>query len=419
MSKNRKTKKTQKKKTKPLLKDSDWEEWLPGDEEPIELEGFLRVPLTCVGLHAAAENGLAFVASELQGFRETMEDCHFFRSGFRNFPNLAAAALFDGHGSKTVAALLADKLPGALESFFAEHKERPTNEAVVAFLEEFDQQLLAEELTAAEAYDGSTLVLCLLWNRSELTVFNVGDSRCFAYLPGATPTLTELTADHTPARKDERRRILAAGGFVHSNRVDGELAVSRAFGDAAYKKDTPKVVARAEVREKTLVPGELVFLTCDGFFEQLSFAEVTKFLQKTSFNASSLLTELQILADFSSSPLFEKPREEVLASLASVESSLFVKALDFALESGSMDNISFACLAITPSPELSLRALVPCPLLQTIGEESFLAGYLAFCERYGVPEKEAKKLGLFADLYELRKTQQEVERALTALDAGN
>ncbi len=45
-----------------------------------------------------------------------------------------------------------------------------------------------------------------------------------------------LSEDHKPAREDEAKRIKDAGGFVINNRVMGELAVSRAFGDADFKK---------------------------------------------------------------------------------------------------------------------------------------------------------------------------------------
>lgn len=41
--------------------------------------------------------------------------------------------------------------------------------------------------------------------------------------------------DHKPNRPDEMERIKQAGGMVIHKRVMGELAVSRAFGDRAFK----------------------------------------------------------------------------------------------------------------------------------------------------------------------------------------
>ena len=45
-----------------------------------------------------------------------------------------------------------------------------------------------------------------------------------------------LSQDHKSSRDDEAKRIRDAGGFVINNRVMGELAVSRAFGDAEFKR---------------------------------------------------------------------------------------------------------------------------------------------------------------------------------------
>lgn len=39
------------------------------------------------------------------------------------------------------------------------------------------------------------------------------------------------TDDHKPMDAEERRRIYETGGYVRYNRVNGNLALSRAFGD--------------------------------------------------------------------------------------------------------------------------------------------------------------------------------------------
>lgn len=44
-----------------------------------------------------------------------------------------------------------------------------------------------------------------------------------------------LSHDHKPTDPIERDRIVAAGGMVQIGRVDGQLALSRAFGDRALK----------------------------------------------------------------------------------------------------------------------------------------------------------------------------------------
>ena len=51
-----------------------------------------------------------------------------------------------------------------------------------------------------------------------------------------------MSNDHKPSREDEAARIRNAGGFVIHNRVMGELAVSRAFGDAEFKKGIQSII---------------------------------------------------------------------------------------------------------------------------------------------------------------------------------
>ena len=44
-----------------------------------------------------------------------------------------------------------------------------------------------------------------------------------------------LSSDHKPELKSEEARIWAAGGNVIDNRVNGNLNLSRSFGDFKYK----------------------------------------------------------------------------------------------------------------------------------------------------------------------------------------
>ena len=44
-----------------------------------------------------------------------------------------------------------------------------------------------------------------------------------------------MNSEHKPNRPDERMRIENANGDVFHNRINGELSVSRAFGDYEMK----------------------------------------------------------------------------------------------------------------------------------------------------------------------------------------
>lgn len=66
---------------------------------------------------------------------------------------------------------------------------------------------------------------------------NVGDSRAIACIAGH---VSPLSFDHKPSNEDEAKRINAAGGWVELNRVNGNLALSRALGDFVFKKNEKK-----------------------------------------------------------------------------------------------------------------------------------------------------------------------------------
>ena len=88
------------------------------------------------------------------------------------------------------------------------------------------------------AQHGSTATTALILG-NRLYAANVGDSRT---LLCRNMTAYPLSIDHKPSREDEAARIREAGGFIINNRVMGELAVSRAFGDAEFKKGIQSMI---------------------------------------------------------------------------------------------------------------------------------------------------------------------------------
>lgn len=132
---------------------------------------------------------------------------------------------------------------------------------------------------------GCTAVVALVCGGKspELIVANAGDSRCVL---ARGKRALGMSRDHKPTLKVERRRIKKAGGFVNNEgRVDGNLNLSRALGDFAYKKDTnlkateQKISCEAEIRSKSLTPADrYVVLGCDGIFEKMTNQALVDFL---------------------------------------------------------------------------------------------------------------------------------------------
>jgi len=78
------------------------------------------------------------------------------------------------------------------------------------------------------ARDTGTTSCVVLITGDEIYCANAGDSR--AVLKTGNKAVP-LSLDHKPDLPGERKRIGTAGHAVNFSRVDGNLALSRAFGD--------------------------------------------------------------------------------------------------------------------------------------------------------------------------------------------
>jgi len=220
----------------------------------------------------------------MNGYREEMEDAHQHILKLRMHPNYAYFGLFDGHLGDQASKWCADFLHIYIDS-----------------LKEFTPELLRGACLRADHdlkelinHDGCTGVFALVehstnptdplkpWN---ILVGNVGDSRAMLAKDGTT--LVSLSEDHKPNNPAEHARIVESGGTVRNNRVNGDLAVSRAFGDFKYKN---KVNLRADQQAVTAVPDfidikgvggkDFLVICCDGLLEVLDNERIVQVISE-------------------------------------------------------------------------------------------------------------------------------------------
>ncbi|KAG5182153.1 phosphatase 2C-domain-containing protein [Tribonema minus] len=112
-----------------------------------------------------------------------------------------------------------------------------------------------------------------------LHVANLGDSRVVLCRGG---NAIELTYDCKAGRSDEIARIVALGGFVSNARVRGQLAVSRALGDTAYKEGGQMLVSNdAELCQVQLSGDDEFFIVaCDGLWDVVDSEDAVGFVQE-------------------------------------------------------------------------------------------------------------------------------------------
>uniref|UniRef100_A0A0E0ASC1 protein-serine/threonine phosphatase n=1 Tax=Oryza glumipatula TaxID=40148 RepID=A0A0E0ASC1_9ORYZ len=104
-------------------------------------------------------------------------------------------------------------------------------------------------------------------------IANIGDSRAVVCERGAA---NQLTVDHEPHTINERKRIEKQGGFVSTfpgdvPRVNGQLAVARAFGDQSLKAHLSSEPDVKHVPINSSV--EFVILASDGLWKVIKNQE--------------------------------------------------------------------------------------------------------------------------------------------------
>ena len=149
-------------------------------------------------------------------------------------------AIFDGHSGERVASLSKELLHKRIKDallLLGENKLEDT-EAVAAMLKavfiEHNKYLASPAVFGTLNDSGSTATVALV-TQKHIYMAYLGDSPCFLLNP-RNGWILERMGKHEPSLAAETARINAAGGFVEIDefgtpRVDGMLAVARAFGD--------------------------------------------------------------------------------------------------------------------------------------------------------------------------------------------
>jgi len=243
--------------------------------------------------------------SENRGTRRTMEDAHSFIVDFDSVRGQGFYAIFDGHAGKYAAewcgihfheSLLSSlhaspmsDIPGVLNETFHKVDESLSHmceesdgkihsgcTAVTAFLriEDADGRQSFRRHEHTEKVNGSAdsearipidVTIPPADARRVLYVANAGDARGVLCRAGQA---VRLTYDHKGSDRQEARRIMDAGGFVMSGRVNGVLAVTRSLGDPSMKE----FVVGAPYTTRTVLGehDEFLILACDGLWDVVS-----------------------------------------------------------------------------------------------------------------------------------------------------
>jgi serine/threonine protein phosphatase PrpC len=182
-----------------------------------------------------------YVATGMQGWRKEMEDSHICHLDI--VPGVHCFGVFDGHGGKEVALYVEKHFLGVLKSTPSFNKD--WGQALKETFFKLDEKMLADKKGVMATIDGTEedhsqagcTATCIIVTPDEVICANSGDSRTVICEGTKADPMSE---DHKPENEAEQERIENAGGFVADNRVNGNLALSRALGDFEYKNSSDK-----------------------------------------------------------------------------------------------------------------------------------------------------------------------------------
>uniref|UniRef100_A0A5S6QRU2 protein-serine/threonine phosphatase n=1 Tax=Trichuris muris TaxID=70415 RepID=A0A5S6QRU2_TRIMR len=241
----------------------------------------LSEPVTKRSTESCANESFKVGSSSMQGWRISMEDAHIQLLAMPEDEGLSFFGVYDGHGGAAVARYASYHLHKRIVQSKAYEEGRIADAIRDGYLST-DEEILHREDNAGHM-TGTTAVVVLIKDNF-LYCGNVGDSRAVVSSSGWARA---LTVDHKPINELEIKRIIAAGGWVEFNRVNGNLAMSRALGDFMYKRNEEKpideqiVIAVPDVTCWHLSDkDEFVVLACDGIWDVLSNQEVVDFCRE-------------------------------------------------------------------------------------------------------------------------------------------
>lgn len=251
----------------------------------------------------------------------------------KSFPHgHTLCAIFDGHAgpdaaifaSENLSKLLLDNVHWKEYSVAAKKNVELIKTALVETYQLLDKELRSSDQVKYGLDTSGCTAVCVMITPTHVICASVGDSRAVISSTRSAPkiTTTPLSFDHCPQNQLETERIIAAGGTVEFDRVNGELAMSRAFGDFQYKsnKTLPDgeqmVISIPDVSIYRRTEADyMLLLACDGVFDVYSNEEA-----------------METLAHFDESKVRRDATER--------ERLLSEALINEAVDKGSTDNIS-------------------------------------------------------------------------------
>ena len=227
-------------------------------------------------------------------FETSMEDKSKSIINFNNNPNEILLQIFDGHGGGNISSYLQKNFSKLYQKYLNETQNNIVNSLSLSFTQ-IDEDIKKQPQIENQGSTG-TIIHIIREKNNRLFIYNgnVGDSRASLI---STKKIIRLSKDHRTSDKEERKRIIAEGGMIINNRVNGELMLTRSFGDFDFKQNgknnTKKnndelsrfrkgvicepFVTQIEIDQN--INNQFLFLASDGVWDVISEEEMQQLIK--------------------------------------------------------------------------------------------------------------------------------------------
>ena len=208
--------------------------------------------------------------------KETMEDMGKSIENFNENEKNTLFLLFDGHNGDSVSKYCRDNFDRIFKKFLSD-KTLSVKRAITKSFLELDNELKDKGFN----HIGSTGTIVYLTEENNKKIIycgNVGDSRCTLF----NKRIERLTVDHRVDDLREKERIINAGGFLMNDRVNGQLMLTRVFGDFDFKNFGVKCdpsVTRKIFDDK--IDNQFMLISSDGIWDMFEEDDIKEFILET------------------------------------------------------------------------------------------------------------------------------------------
>ena len=244
-------------------------------------------------------------------FEKSMEDKSKSILNFNNNPNELLFELFDGHGGENVSCYLQKNYAKIYKKYLYETKNNIVDSFSMSF-NHIDEDIKNQPNVENQGSTG-TIIHIIREKNNRLFIFNanVGDSRASLI---SAKKIIRLSQDHRTDDKDERKRVISEGGLIMNGRVNGELMLTRSFGDFDFKPNKKNVkyinseiirfrrgvicepfVTQIEIDQS--ISNQFLFLASDGVWDVISEEEIQQLIKvnNDTKNLSSIIIEKALM----------------------------------------------------------------------------------------------------------------------------